>query len=127
MKHIYLSLSTLLLAMSSIGQTTNRLPLVEGFTSNTCPPCSSFNGAYTPILNANNPNTLSNPGVAVIKYQMDWPLPGTDPSNNGEADSRRNYYQVNSIPDWFIDAESTSGGQTDISNAQQVDAELTFS
>lgn len=100
------------------------MPLVEGFTSNTCGPCAGFNASYSPILSNNAPNAENNPGVAVVKYQMDWPSPGNDPSNNDDADARRSFYQVSGIPDWFIDADSISGNQAEIDAAKNNPAEI---
>lgn len=124
MKKVYLTLPLLLTGLLATAQTTDRLPLVEGFTSNTCPPCASFNASYSPVLNANAPNEENNPGVAVVKYQMDWPSPGTDPSNNDDADARRSFYQVSGIPDWFIDAGSISGNQAEIDASKNNPAEI---
>lgn len=101
---------------------TNRLPLVEGFTSNTCAPCASFNGNYSPILNNNDPNISFGAQIAVVKYQMNWPSPGTDPSYNDDADSRKGFYSVSGIPNWFIDASSINGTQAEINAAKQTDA-----
>ena len=42
-----------------IPQTVQRQVLVEEFTSSTCAPCASFNAQFTPIINANSPNTAS--------------------------------------------------------------------
>ena len=109
-------LTTGLIAMTcaTFAQTTPRLPLVEIFTSNTCGPCASFNGPYQPILDANSPNQETGAGVAVIRYQMDWPAPGTDPSYNDDADIRKGFYSVSGIPDPWIDGAVNSGQQADI-------------
>lgn len=125
MKKFYLpALALVAMGMSSQAQTTDRLSLIEGFTSNTCPPCYSWNQAYTPILEANNPNAEGNAGVAVLKFQMDWPSPGNDPSNNDDADTRRGFYGVTGIPDFYIDGGANGGSQADIDNATAVPAEL---
>ncbi len=124
MKHIYTTLFALALAGAANSQ-TQRLTLVEGFTSNTCGPCASFNSSYTPILEANTPNEGNTAGVAVLKYQMDWPSPGNDPSNNNDADSRRSFYGVTGIPDWKIDGEAlAAGSQAEIDAANAVDSYL---
>jgi hypothetical protein len=107
-------------SLASIAQ-TNRLPLVEGFTSNTCAPCASYNANYSPILSNNAPNIDFGAQIAVVKYQMNWPSPGTDPSYNDDADSRKGFYGVSGIPNWFIDANSINGTQTEIDNAKQTD------
>ena len=118
MKKLYLLSFLTTVSIGLNAQTTDRIPLVEGFSSNTCGPCASWNASYTPILDANDPNTGNYASVAVLKYQMDWPTPGTDPSNNDDADVRRSYYGVSGIPDWFIDGEFNNGSQTTIDEAK---------
>ncbi len=127
MKHLYSLALGLLVAGIATAQTTQRLPLIEGFTSNTCGPCAGFNSSYSPILANNDANDEQNAGVAVIKYQMDWPSPGNDPSNNDDADSRRGLYGVTGIPDWYMDGQDINGTQSEITAAQQVPAELEIS
>ncbi len=123
MKHIYTTFFALAIA-GSVSAQTQRLTLVEGFTSNTCGPCAGWNNSYSPILEANNPNEGNTAGVAVLKYQMDWPSPGNDPSNNNDADSRRSFYGVTGIPDWKIDGEPNGGTQAEIDAANMVDSYL---
>lgn len=124
MKKFYMPVLGLLFVGSVTAQTTERLPLIEGFSSNTCPPCYSWNVAYSPILANNMPNDEAAPGVAVLKFQMDWPSPGNDPSNNDEADTRRGFYSVTGIPDWRIDGDNNDGTQSQIDNYQGMPAEL---
>jgi hypothetical protein len=123
MKKLYISaIAILFSAASADAQTTPRTAIVEGFTSNTCGPCAGWNASYGPIIEANNPNTGN--GIAVLKYQMDWPSPGNDPSNNDDADSRRGYYGVSGIPDWFIDGDANDGSQSQINSYQANPSEL---
>ncbi len=77
-------------------QSTTMNTLIEEFTSSTCGPCASLNATFDPLLNTNNPNTGSR--VNVIKYNMNWPSPGNDPSYNPHGDTRKNFYGVNGIP-----------------------------
>lgn len=83
-------------------QSVQRTTLIEEFTSSTCGPCASFNVTFDPLLESLNTN---GPGsnVAAIKYQMNWPPPGNDPSYNPDGNTRRGYYGVNGIPDTFLD------------------------
>jgi hypothetical protein len=87
-------------------QLVTNLPLLEGFTSSTCAPCASFYNQFDPILNNNNPNGTSNPGIANVKYQMNWPSPGNDPSYNPDGVTRRTYYGVSGIPNNFYDGNN---------------------
>ena len=87
-----------------VNQITVKRPLVEDFGSATCPPCAPFAAYYDPILKSNNVNT-ANAKVNAIKYQMNWPSPGNDPFYNPDAQSRRAYYGINSIPHAMIDGD----------------------
>lgn len=86
-----------------------KLPLVEVFSSSTCPPCATLNtqngydgsglnnGMAT--LNANNENTAQ---VAAVKWQVNWPGNG-DHAYNAEIGSRVTYYGVGGAPDQYVD------------------------
>ena len=124
MKKYYMPVLGLLLAGSLSAQTTDRLTIIEGFSSNTCPPCQTWNAAYSPVLANNMPNDENAPGVAVLKFQMDWPSPGNDPSNNDDADTRRGFYGVSGIPDWKIDGDDNNGTQSQIDSYNAMPAEL---
>lgn len=87
-------------------QGTTRNILIEEFTSSTCGPCASLNVTFDPLLSANNPNTMGQ--VNVIKYQMNWPSPGNDPSYNPDGLARRNFYGVSGIPDVFLDGRNVN-------------------
>jgi hypothetical protein len=84
-----------------------QLPLIEEFTSSTCGPCASFNTTFDPFLSSIDANI---PGgqAAAVKYQMNWPPPGDDPSFNSDGNSRRNSYGVNSIPLSYLNGVATS-------------------
>jgi hypothetical protein len=81
-----------------LSKNVKRVPLLEVFTSSTCPPCKPGNevlhGVIDPIPAADKPCT--------IKFQQDFPGTG-DPYCTTEAVNRRNYYAVNSIPRMEID------------------------
>lgn len=101
-------------------QTVNRVTCVEEFTSSTCAPCASLNATFDPLLASNNANNVNAPGsdVSVIKYQMNWPSPGNDPSYNADGLTRRTYYGVSGIPSPWIDGGVMGNAdQGDIDNA----------
>ncbi len=77
---------------------TQRKPLHEVFTSSTCGPCTNGNAHLETILN-NYPDKYT-----VIKYQMRWPGSG-DPYYTTEANNRRNYYAINSVPRMEVDGQ----------------------
>ena len=92
---------------------TQRTPLYEHFTSNTCGPCASFNGGFQELLDDNNVNDLSDPGVACIKYQVDWPG-AADQSFNTDVGTRVSYYSVSGVPNPHIDGTTANGSQDEI-------------
>jgi hypothetical protein len=87
-------------------QTVQRKALMEQFTSSTCPPCASLeaNWGVSTFANA-NPN-MPGSNQAAIKYHLNFPSPGNDPSYNPDANTRRTYYAVNGIPNRFMDGTS---------------------
>ena len=60
------------------------------------PPCASFNAVLDPYLSSLNTNEPGS-GIVAVKYQMDWPAPGNDPSYNQDGETRRAYYGVTGI------------------------------
>lgn len=89
-------------------QSVVRKTVVEEFTSSTCPPCASFNAQFDPLLTSLDAN-LAWSNVVAVKYQMNWPSPGNDPSYNPDGNTRKSYYGVTGIPDWFTDGVDPSG------------------
>ncbi len=87
--------------------TVPQLPLIEEFTSSTCPPCASFNSTFDPFLSSINANEDGGQ-VAAVKYQMNWPTPGDDPSFNSDGSNRRNSYNVTGIPITYLNGVATS-------------------
>jgi len=87
--------------------TVPQLPLIEEFTSSTCGPCASFNITFDPFLASINANE-NNGQTAVVKYQMNWPPPGDDPSFNADGNGRKSSYSVNSIPKSYLNGVLTS-------------------
>lgn len=108
-------------------QVKTRNALIEEFTSSTCVPCQNLNVTFDPLLQANNPNTGGR--VNVIKYQMDWPSPGNDPSFNPEGDTRRGFYNVGGIPDAYTNGVNNmsahSQAEIDAAKAEDAYADIT--
>lgn len=69
----------------------DKKPMIEIFTSSTCPPCVSGNIAVDGVLK-NNPGKYS-----LVKYQMNWPATG-DPYYLTASAVRRAYYEVSGVP-----------------------------
>ncbi|MBR3699897.1 MAG: T9SS type A sorting domain-containing protein [Bacteroidales bacterium] len=83
---------------------TQKIAMIEHFSSSTCGPCVQPN---TQMLNVTN----NNPGkFTYTKYQMNWPGNG-DPYYTEEGGVRRQYYSVNAVPAIFIEAQEKSAGQ----------------
>ena len=77
-----------------------RTPMIEHFSSSTCPPCVSANNQMNTFCN-NNPGRFT-----YTKYQMNWPAPG-DPYYTEEGGVRREYYEVSGVPSIFLDGGSS--------------------
>lgn len=84
---------------------TTRYSLYETFTSSTCPPCTPANQTMEALF-ANNPGEYVS-----LKYQMSWPGTG-DPYYTLEGLTRRQFYNVSSVPNVAID-----GGWNDNGNS----------
>lgn len=100
---------TAVTTVSVATQSVQRTALMEEFTSSTCGPCYSLNVSQGFDQLLSNLNT-NQPGshLAAIKYQMNWPAPGNDPSYNGDGNTRRGYYGVNGVPDVYLDGKDMS-------------------
>lgn len=99
-----------------------RNSLIEEFSSSTCAPCAALNSTFDPFLNGYNPNTGGT--LNAVKYQVNWPSPGNDPSWNPDASTRRTFYAINAAPTALIDGttEMANHDATEIANAQAVPA-----
>ncbi|NQV03607.1 MAG: T9SS type A sorting domain-containing protein [Bacteroidia bacterium] len=89
----------------SFGQ-SQRLVLLEEFTSSTCGPCVAANTKIHGWL-MSYPTTFT-----AIFYHMSWPAPGNDPmylANTIDNNARRTYYGVNSVPHAVVDGNVWSG------------------
>lgn len=79
------------------GPFISRRLLHEDFTSSSCPPCLPGGIQLRSVMAARPDSTHT-----LISYPMTWPSTG-DPYNTAEANDRRQYYGVNSIPNLFLD------------------------
>jgi thiol-disulfide isomerase/thioredoxin len=71
--------------------------LIEEWTSSTCPPCATLNQTFDPLL-ANNAVNTGTSNVNAVKYQVNWPSPGNDPSYNQHVRDKVTHYAVNAAP-----------------------------
>ena len=92
---------------------TQKVPLYEHFTSNTCGPCAQFNPGFQDLLDENGVNSLVGGKVNAIKYQVDYPG-AADQSFNDEVNQRHTYYQVTGVPTAHIDGSVTGSSQTNL-------------
>ena len=92
----------------ALGQ-TQRIPMIEHFSSSTCGPCVSVNNTMGTLTN-NNPGKFT-----YTKYQMSWPSPG-DPYYTEEGGVRRQFYGVNAVPNVVL--EGTNLGASSVSQNQ---------
>lgn len=90
-----------------------RTLLMEQFTSSTCGPCASLNVNYGPFLESLNTNHEGSI-VAAVKYHMNWPSPGNDPSYNPDGNTRKSYYGVTGIPDLFLNGSGLTSYGTEM-------------
>ncbi len=93
---------------------TQKNCLIEEFTSSTCPPCAAMNSWLDPLLNSHNANK-PNSGLVVVKYQMNFPNPGTDASYNAHGQARASHY-IAGMSRWGIPLHFTNGKYKDTLN-----------
>lgn len=94
----YVYNDTIAFVVNVVDTLTNRITLLEVFTSATCVPCVAGNQNMDDNIIPN----ISN--YTVIKYQQDFPGTG-DPYQTTESVNRRLYYGINSIPRMEIDGQ----------------------
>ncbi|MBR4155299.1 MAG: T9SS type A sorting domain-containing protein [Bacteroidales bacterium] len=91
---------------------TQKIPMIEHFSSSTCGPCVEVNSIMHEL-------TEANPGkYTYVKYAMDWPAMG-DPYYNGDGAMKKTFYNVSAVPSIFIDGATSINGiitQEDIDN-----------
>lgn len=100
---------------------SQRMVLMEEFSSSTCAPCAAANPTFNALLGANGVNTTSGK-VAAVKYQMNYPSPGNDPAYTAEATTRHNYYGVQGIPNAVMDGKAYNGHPANL-DQQMIDDE----
>ena len=79
------------------------IPLIEHFTSSTCDPCAQCNVSMLALEQANEGK------YTYTKYPMNFPNEG-DPYATADANTRRNFYGVNAIPQLFLAGENQGYG-----------------
>lgn len=96
---------------------TDRIPMIEHFSSSSCPPCVQVNTMMNTFF-ANNVDRFG-----YVKYSMNWPGNG-DPYYTQEGNVRRTYYGVSAVPDIYLDGvnRSSSGFQGSFNNAAEIPA-----
>ncbi|MCX8148499.1 T9SS-dependent choice-of-anchor J family protein [Thermaurantimonas aggregans] len=83
----------------TVANETNRIPLLELFSSSTCPPCAPANANFKNFMSTQPAGEYS-----IIKYQMNWPGTG-DPYYTAEGGVRRQLYGINAVPAMKIDGQ----------------------
>ena len=77
----------------------SKIPMIEHFSSSTCPPCVSANSMMLQVEN-------ENPGkYTYTKYPVKWPGLG-DPYATNECKTRVDYYEVQNAPELYLDGIS---------------------
>lgn len=117
-QNVYILLLSLLGPCLAFGQSPRKV-LVEHFTQASCGPCAYYNPLIAPILERNQSK------VCKIAYQVSWP--GVDPMNKdnpGEVQTRVNYYEVQGVPDAFLNAVSLGAPTNTITDAAIQSASL---
>jgi thiol-disulfide isomerase/thioredoxin len=79
-------------------------PLIEKFTSSTCPPCATFNAQTFNSFFASNSNNAS-----VMVYHMNYPGAG-DPYYINDATVRSGFFGVQGVPSIYINGATASTG-----------------
>lgn len=83
----------------TVANPTIRMPLLEIFSSSTCPPCAPANANFKNFMSTQPAGEYS-----IIKYQMNWPGTG-DPYYTAEGGVRRQLYGINAVPSMKIDGQ----------------------
>lgn len=88
--------NTLTKVVSAVMGQTQKIPMIEHFSSSTCGPCINVNYAMNQL-------TAANPGkYTYTKYPCYWPSPG-DPYYTVDAQSRIDFYTIDAVPETFLD------------------------
>jgi hypothetical protein len=105
-------------AIAVATQSVARTTVLEQFTSSTCGPCANLNVTFAPMLTSLSTNHQGS-NYAAVKYHMNWPSPGNDPSYNPDGVTRKNYYGVTGIPDLYLDGGPMAGTSASVMQAGQ--------
>ena len=101
-----------------------RKTLIEDFSSASCIPCKGFNiNRLGPILNDFGANKNSGQ-ITAIKYQMNFPTPGADPSYNSDSQARYDFYGVGGIPTPVLDGVVTTSSLSALINYAPITNQL---
>ncbi len=122
MKKLSLLILVILFSVNLSFTQSDRMSLMESFTSSTCYWCGVYNPGMDALLHSNEDKITS------IKYHMNWPSPGNDPMywhNPQDNNARKNYYGVSGIPHCVVDGNFFVGSpgsftQATINNASSV-------
>ena len=94
------NLSKNIMASAGLSQ---KIPMIEHFSSSTCGPCVEVNSIMHELTEANNGK------YTYVKYAMDWPAMG-DPYYNGDGAIKKAFYNVSAVPSIFFDGTTTVNG-----------------
>ena len=101
-----------------------RKTLIEDFSSASCIPCKGFNiNRLGPILHDFGANK-TNGQITAIKYQMNFPTPGADPSYNSDSQARYDFYGVGGIPTPVLDGMVTTSSLSALINYAPITNQL---
>ncbi|MBR4392174.1 MAG: T9SS type A sorting domain-containing protein [Bacteroidales bacterium] len=84
---------------------TQRIPMIEHFSSSTCGPCVSVNVQMNNFCNNNQGR------FTYTKYQMNWPGNG-DPYYTAEGGVRRTLYGISAVPNIVLDGQNVGTNMT---------------
>lgn len=99
--------------------TTDRVPMIEHFSSSTCGPCVSVNNTMNTFCNNNQGR------FTYTKYQMNWPGSG-DPYYTEEGGVRRAYYGIGAVPNICFDGSNIGAAAVSQASFNQHAAEKAF-
>lgn len=100
---------TLIFSLDIYDKFVQRIVMHEIFSSSTCGPCKNGNLVMKDIFDNNEGK------FACVKYQMNWPGTG-DPYYTLEGKTRREFYNVNSVPYLAVDGIYYNGNPSSYSS-----------
>lgn len=105
MKKTFMLILMMVVAITGFSQ-SQRLVLLEEFTSSTCGPCAGVNPTFH-TWQVQNPEKFTS-----IYWHVSWPSPGNDPmylANKAENGARVSYYGVTYVPYSVLDGNYYKG------------------